>query len=438
MTHRYHTPVYPSSSSFNPAALSPSRINRIVFLGTASAVPQPGKRNTSSLCVQLSSSSLILIDCGEATQHQFFLSSSLRLSKIDCILITHLHGDHVFGVFGLLCTMSLQGREKEVLIVGPRGVEKMINTVLEMSGGFYSFPLVYHLLDHPVTSSPDSTPSTSPDLWHSQSIGLIAGGQILLTASPLVHRLPAFAYIIEELPTPGTLNSSLAAKLGAKPKDMAILKSGKDVEVEGKEGEGEGEEALVKRVIRSIDVVGPSKKGVKVAVLQDTSDSTAAESECHEVDVLIHESTYGSEGVGGGGGGGAEKEGEMERLAIERGHSTAKMAGLFAKKVEAKQLILTHFSPRYGVGKRLKGTEIEGGKEKGKSQLVEEKKEETIEKNANKEKEKECVRGVDFTQDDLVAEAAQCCPCPVYGARDFMVFTKNKEGQFIHTGYDKE
>jgi ribonuclease Z len=96
------------------------RVSKVVFLGTSSAVPVPGVRNTSSVAVVLDSGNTILLDVGEATQHQIMrLNGEVKMQRISAILLTHLHGDHCFGIFGLLCTMGMQGRTDPVQCTRP-------------------------------------------------------------------------------------------------------------------------------------------------------------------------------------------------------------------------------------------------------------------------------------------------------------------------------
>lgn len=130
-----------------------SFFDQVVFLGTSSGVPQPGKRNVSSLAITLRTGRSvridantvprgillppfkILVDCGEATQHQLMLSK-IKLTKIDDILITHLHGDHCYGIFGLLHSCCMGERTEPITVYGPQGIKTMIETVFALSGGW--------------------------------------------------------------------------------------------------------------------------------------------------------------------------------------------------------------------------------------------------------------------------------------------------------------
>merc|ERR1719336_2747596 len=123
-----------------------ARFKKIVFLGTSSAVPRPGFRNMSSMAIVFSTGRWVMIDCGEGTQHQL-LMSPLSPAKLDAIFVTHLHSDHVYGIFGLLHTIGMGGdREEPLLIVGPPGIRRMVMGVLNASGGWHAYPLRFREL----------------------------------------------------------------------------------------------------------------------------------------------------------------------------------------------------------------------------------------------------------------------------------------------------
>jgi ribonuclease Z len=305
----------------------------------------------------LSNSECVLLDAGEATQHQSMRARSVSLSKITSILITHLHGDHCFGLFGLLSTMAMhqagavpspadvaqqkaattaaesaaaassaaaaassttspaavppeqaafRPTGKPILLVGPVGLRAMVVSVLSLSGGFSAVPL--HFLE--------LTPEQSyPDL------GLISGG-LRLSAYPLTHRLPAFAYVLREADRPGALLVERAKAAGALGRQLAQLKSGLDVTL--------ADDANT--ILRSADFVGPSQRGRTLALLQDTAESSRALEGVRGADLLIHECTY---------------SGALADKARQHGHSTSSMAGQFAAEAGARMLVLTHFSSRY-------------------------------------------------------------------------------------------
>eukprot|EP01083_Nonionella_stella_P045244 121590_1 len=281
----------------------PSRFSHITFLGTASACPRPGKRNVSALTMTCDDGVSFLFDCGEGTQHQIGRCSSVKPSSISHIFVTHLHGDHFFGIFGLLCSMAMQNRTKDVTITGPKGIEHIVHTVMDGSGGWHGFPMNFREL-----SGEESI-----------DLGLTENG-FHVTAHFLNHCIPTYGYVVQEPIKPGKLDGKKAMSLGAKTKQLGILKSGKDVTLENG------------TIIHAADCVGATTPGRKVVLLQDTCDSSTALQASQDCDLLIHECTYHD---------------AMRPKAIEFGHSTATMAGEFARRVGAKMLTLTHFSARY-------------------------------------------------------------------------------------------
>lgn len=280
-----------------------TRIQKVTFLGTSAAMPLPGKRNVSALAVSTSLGA-ILVDCGEGTQHQLALCTVLRSTQVKAICITHLHGDHCFGIWGVIASMNMEGRKTELHIVGPPGIRELVETVLRLGGGWDAndnFPLLF----------------TEVSKISDNFCGVFAGLEVCVY--PMVHTLEAFGFVLKEPTEMGRLDAAKAAALGCPKHCFAKLKNGDDVHVDG-------------IVIASKDCVGPSRMGRAVAILQDTCDASAAREACWEADLVIHECTF---------------EQCMQTKAIEKGHSTSHMAGEFAASVHAKSLCLTHFSARY-------------------------------------------------------------------------------------------
>jgi len=273
----------------------------IVFLGTSSATPTKA-RNVSSYALRLDDGRIILIDCGEGTQHQFVKCADLRAGKIDAIMITHLHGDHSFGLPGLLASMSMNGRDQPVKIYGPEGLKNYLESCLKYSVTFLTYPI--EIVEIP-------TDKVTP-------LGLI--NQLTVTAYPLKHKVTCFGFLFEEPEKKGKLNAKLAKELGAENKDLGILTSGKDVTLPNG------------NIIKSVDVMGETRKGRKFLLLGDTCDSESVVEAAQNCLVVVHEVTYDSSCV--------EK-------AKEGGHSTSTMAGQFAKKIKASRIFITHFSSRY-------------------------------------------------------------------------------------------
>jgi len=252
---------------------------------------------------------MTLIDCGEATQHQL-MRSNAKMSHIDNILITHLHGDHCFGLFGLLHTLNMSGRTSPIQIYGPVGVNELVRTVFRLTGGWdASFEFNITELE------PDKIKEF--DLMNPTSNKKLAS----VTACPMVHRIPAFGYVLKEPPQPLILNGEKAKKLGAQGPELAKLKSGHDVTL------SDGS------IVKSEEVTIPNRPSQTVAILQDTRDGSSAVPYMQNCTLLVHEATYDS---------------SRHEQAIAYGHSTSVMAAKIAKQVKAKSLILTHFSSRYG------------------------------------------------------------------------------------------
>jgi len=340
-------------ATLSRSAASDVRIDKVLFLGTSSAVPVPGKRNMSSLAVLLSSGAAVLVDCGEGTQHHIRVSSMLRASRIETILITHLHGDHCFGLFGLLHSMAMEGRREPVLLVGPQGLRSMVETVLRCSGGWFpedSFELRF--LEIPNCGVEGGEDLVGPDGFGPQKEGfspercaraspvpLGVHSGLVLQAVPMVHSVPDWGYLLREPDRAGALDAAKAIELGVPAKSPLLgrLKRGQPVQL------SDGS------TVRPEQVLGPPVVGRTLAVLQDTCDSTSAARACAGAACVVHEATF---------------EGSMAREAWEKGHSTSTMAARFAASCAAKRLVLTHFSARYSTSDANASSENEDPAEK--------------------------------------------------------------------------
>jgi len=255
---------------------------RIVFLGTSSGTPSR-ERNVSSVAVVLDGT-VLLLDCGEGTQHQL-LRAPVRSGAIEAMLITHLHGDHVYGIPGLLATLSMNGRKRPVDLVGPAGLGDYVEAVLRTS---------HH----------------NPDFAVRVSAPPFRGVGYSVIAAPLEHSIPAIGYCIIEDDRPGAFDPGKALALGI-PRGPAWAE-----------------------LVRARDprVCGPAKKGRRIVYCTDTRPCASAIELARDADVLIHEATYGD---------------EMSEEAGARLHSTAAGAARIAAEAGVRRLILTHFSTRY-------------------------------------------------------------------------------------------
>ena len=280
---------------------------QVTFLGTSSGVPTRG-RNVSAVALRLPQrAELWLFDCVEGTQHQF-LRSELRVSQLSRIFITHMHGDHVFGLPGLLASLGLAGACSGIDLYGPDPLRDYLEGVLRTSSTRIGYPLRTHRVKQAA---------------HSGAV-LLEDDDLQVRCTPLTHRVPAFAYRVDQRPRPGRFDVEQARALGIPPGPIyAQLKAGQTVTLD------DG------RIINGAQLCGPPRPGSSVVYCTDTVFCEAAVELARGADLLIHESTF------------AHAEAEM---AIARQHSTSTMAAQTALAAGVKQLMLTHLSPRYMPG----------------------------------------------------------------------------------------
>nr|WP_220127479.1 ribonuclease Z [Anoxybacillus ayderensis] len=274
----------------------------LLFLGTGSGVPSKG-RNVSAIALQLleERGATWLFDCGEATQHQI-LHTSIRPRRIERIFITHLHGDHIFGLPGLLGSRSFQGGETPLFVYGPTGIRSFVDTALAVSGTRLKYDLHIH------------------EFTDTEGV-VFEDEQFIVTAKLLDHGLPSYGFRIVEKDLPGTLLVDQLRALGVRPGPIyQQIKRGELVTLD------DG------TVIDGRNFVAPPKKGRIVAIIGDTRYCEASVELAKQADVLVHEATFRA---------------KEAHLAHDYYHSTTLQAAEVAKRAEVKQLILTHISSRY-------------------------------------------------------------------------------------------
>lgn len=284
----------------SPGAKPPDNMEvRLTFLGTSAGTPTK-TRNVTGQLLQFDDGRQWLLDCGEGTQHQM-LRAGFSAAKTDRILITHLHGDHCYGLFGMLSLIAIHGRVEPVEVIGPDGIAELLETVLRLSANQLGYRL--DVLEVGTGGKP------------------LARGAWTVSAWPLVHRVPSFGYVLQEAPRPGRFHPDQATALGIPAGPLyRRLQEGHEVVL------GDG------RRIEPLQVCDPPRRGRKLVLLGDTCDSSALAGEGAECDLLVHEATY---------------DAGREDKAIQWGHSTTAMAGRFAAQLRAHTLVLTHLSSRY-------------------------------------------------------------------------------------------
>jgi len=277
----------------------PNKI-KITFLGTSSAVPTKTRNHTSILLSY--SSENILIDCGEGTQRQL-RKAKLNPCKITRLLLTHLHGDHVFGIPGLLQTLSLNGYLKTLQIYGPRGTKRLIEDIYKTFTFASSVKVKYEVNE--ITNKVFETPD------------------FVISALPLNHGIPTLGYSFQEKDKLRIKKNKLAKlKIPSNErKRLADLTKGKNIKIN-------------KKTIKYKDYTY-LQLGKKISIILDTKLTPNIKKLAKDSDLAIIESTFLNDSDKG------------EEYASDYKHLTAKQASQIAKQAKAKQLALTHLSQRY-------------------------------------------------------------------------------------------
>jgi len=270
----------------------------VTFLGTSGSVPTP-KRALPAIAIRRKDE-LILFDCGEGVQRQM-IQAGIGFHKKMKVLITHMHGDHVLGLPGLLQTMSLLERERRLDVYGPVGTRAFIEAIKQTVQFVLTFPVeVHEIKDEGAVCSENEYDICA--LW-------------------VEHVVPSLAYALVEKPRPGRFYPEKARRLGVEEGPLwSKLQHGKSVRLP------EG------RVVKPEKVTGPLRLGRKIVYTGDTEQTKGLVKFAEDADLLIHDTTF---------------DDELVERAAEDGHSTPSQAAETARKAKAKWLILTHISARY-------------------------------------------------------------------------------------------
>lgn len=271
---------------------------RVIFLGTAGSVPTP-KRSLPAILIQREGEQL-MFDCGEGVQRQMMKAKTGFHKKMK-IFVSHMHGDHVLGLPGLLQTMALLDRERKLEIYGPSGIKRFIEAIKETVQFVLTFPVEIHEIEEAGVVCEEEE-YTVKAVWAN-------------------HAIPSLAYALVEKPRPGKFHPEKAKALGV-PEGPLWSKLQHEHKVKLPDG----------RVIKPEQVVGPPRPGRKIVYTGDTRPFKGFVKFAAGADLLIHDATL---------------DDELAERAEEDGHSTPSQAAENARKARVKQLILTHISARY-------------------------------------------------------------------------------------------
>ncbi|MCY9657364.1 ribonuclease Z [Paenibacillus chondroitinus] len=273
----------------------------LYFLGTGAGMPSK-QRNVTSIALNLldERGTYWLFDCGEGTQQQI-MNSPVKLGRTEMLFITHLHGDHLYGLPGLLTSRSYLGGDTPLTMFGPPGLKRFVDTALEVSGAHLTYALKIVEIEEEGLLFEDDT--------------------FLVETARLEHRIECFGYRIIEKDQPGKLMLDKLTALGIPAGPIyGKLKQGQTVQLE------DG------RTLNGADFLGAPIPGRIVVILGDTRYCSGAKLLARGADVLVHEATFAM---------------DKQELAYSFDHATSTDAARIAQEAGANALIMTHISSRY-------------------------------------------------------------------------------------------
>ncbi len=274
------------------------------FLGTSAGTPTRARNVTALALSHSGHKPWYLVDCGEGTQHQL-LRAHHSVMQLRAIFITHIHGDHTFGLPGLLTSASMLGRTEPMDIIAPIQTHRFITTTLENSDSSLSYPL--NFID-----------SEAPDFYWQDD-------HFTVTAVALSHRVPCRAYVFTERNLERQLRQDKLRNDGVEPgPSWGELQKGHDVTLEDS------------RILRSDEYTEIPRVARRLIVAGDNDDPTLLAEACQGSHLLIHEATYTQD--------------VSERVGPWPQHSSAEQVAKFAQQAQLPNLVLTHFSSRYQSG----------------------------------------------------------------------------------------
>ncbi len=273
----------------------PSMDLLLTFLGTAASVPTRGRGTAATLIAR--GGERWLFDCGEGTQRQF-LRSGLGLVDVDLVFLTHLHGDHILGLPGLIKTYGLRGRERPLRVVGPRGLRELVDRL----GPVIGHPPYRLTIEEISAGSVHETSGARIEAFHTD------------------HGVSSLGYALIEESRPGAFDVDAAAGLGVPAGPLF-----------GRLQHGETITLADGRTVAPADVLGPPRSGRTIVISGDTRPCASTEGAAAGADLLVHEATFLHD--------------ELPR-ALETRHTTAREAAALAQAADVRLLALTHLSSR--------------------------------------------------------------------------------------------
>ena len=276
----------------------------VIFLGTSGSTPTP-QRSLPAIAIRRKGE-IILFDCGEGVQRQMIMAK-LSFHRKMKIFITHMHGDHVLGLPGLIQTMSLFDRQRKLEVYGPKGLKEFIDVIQKTVQYTLTFPIEIHEIAKAGTICEEN--------------------EYTVFAVEVDHVIPSFAFALIEKPRPGKFYPEKAKKLGI-PEGPLWSRLQRGYSVTLPDG----------RTIRPSEVVGPPRPGRKIVYSGDTRPCMNLVRLAENADLLIHDATL---------------DDELAEKAYEDGHSTPSQAAEIARKAGVDRLVLTHISARYKSAEKL-------------------------------------------------------------------------------------
>ncbi|MEZ7517110.1 ribonuclease Z [Psychrobacter sp. NPDC078370] len=309
---------------------------KLTFLGTSAGVPTK-QRNVTALAIEClnphtsgvqqgsrqqnnqskKSRPWVLIDCGEGTQQQL-LHTKLSLHQLAAICITHVHGDHCYGLPGLLASAAMSGRRESLTLIAPKAIATLLEAITATTELYLPFAFDFIAIEEVLAEQDDT---------NKVSISLSDQHQLDIDITPLSHRVASHAFGITQTISRRILNTDKLVADGIPASALwGKLQQGEDVTTEGN------------RQLRSVDYVDNEIQRTRVVVAGDNDAPNLLSKAVINADLLVHEATYTHEVL---------NKIRAKNPDYDPMHSSAQLLGEFAQAAGLKNIILTHFSARY-------------------------------------------------------------------------------------------